>query len=136
MISNTNFRLELFRGAPRKRGDRRKHPSTNPLISVHTVNKGFEWDERKCESNKLKHRASFAEAVESFGDPAAVRLPDIRHSTPREKREILIGRIIQGILVVIYTIRQPGSRIRIISARRANSKERRLYEAEDDRSRS
>jgi uncharacterized DUF497 family protein len=109
---------------------------TNPLFSVHTINQEFEWDERKCESNKLKHRVSFDEAVAAFADPKAVLLPDIRHSTAHEKREILIGRVIHGILVVIYTIRQPGNRIRIISARWASSKERRFYEAEDGRTRS
>jgi uncharacterized DUF497 family protein len=111
-------------------------PLTNPPFSVHTINEEFEWDERKFESNKLKHRVSFDEAVEAFFDPAAVILPDPRHSTAHEKREKLIGRSVRGILVVIYTIRQPGSRVRIISARRASSKERRLYEAEDDRIRS
>ncbi len=88
----------------------------------------FEWDEHKYEINKLKHGVLFDEAVEAFDDPAAVLFPDVRHSTVHEKREILIGRIIQGILVVIYTIRQPGNKIRIISARRANTKERRFYE--------
>ena len=135
-------RWELFAGAFRKIGDERSLldgngrnrawcPLTKRLFSVHTVNDGFEWNERKCEINKLKHSVSFDEAVEAFGDPAAILLPDLRHSTDLEKRGILIGRIIHGILVVIYTIRQPGSRIRIISARRANSKERRFYEAED-----
>ena len=90
----------------------------------------FEWDERKYEINKLKHGVSFDEAVEAFDDPAAVLLPDVRHSTRHEKREILIGRVIHGVLVVIYTIRQSGNKVRIISARRANSKERRFYETQ------
>ncbi len=98
------------------------------LISVHTVNVEFEWDERKYEINKLKHGVSFNEAVEAFDDPAALLLPDVRHSSAHEKREILIGRVVHGILIVVYTIRQPGHRVRIISARRANSKERRFYE--------
>ncbi len=88
----------------------------------------FEWDERKRGINKLKYGVLFDEAVEAFDDPAAVLLPDVRHSTAHEKREILIGRVICGILVVVYTIRQPGNKVRIISARRANSKERRFYE--------
>ena len=78
-------------------------------FSVHTINTEFEWDERKYEINKVKHGISFIEAVEAFGDPAAVLLPDFRHSTALEKREILIGQAIDGILVVIYTIRQPGT---------------------------
>ena len=88
----------------------------------------FEWDQRKYEANKLKHGVAFEEAIEAFDDPLAVRLPDIQHTTPQEKREILIGRIAAGVLLVVYTIRYASSRIRIISARRANQKERRLYE--------
>jgi uncharacterized DUF497 family protein len=83
----------------------RKHPLTSLLFSVHTVNQEFEWDERKGESNRHKHRVSFDEAVEAFDDPAAVLLLDVRHSTAHEEREILIGRTLHGILVVIYTIR-------------------------------
>lgn len=97
---------------------------------VHTINNKFEWDERKSDSNWIKHGISFEEAVEAFEDPAALTLPDVRHSRIHEKREILIGRSIQTILTVIFTVRQPRKRIRIISARRANSKERRLYETQ------
>jgi len=92
----------------------------------------FEWDEPKYLINKLKHGVSFEEAVEAFDDPMAIRLPDVRHSTPREKREILIGRMVRGILLVVYTIRQHGSVTRIISARPAHRKERRFYEAQKD----
>ncbi|MDE1863764.1 MAG: BrnT family toxin, partial [Thaumarchaeota archaeon] len=76
----------------------RKHLLTNPLFTVHTVNKEFEWDERKCESTRRKHRVSFEEAVEAFDDSAAVLLLDVRHSTAHEEREILIGRVLHGIL--------------------------------------
>jgi len=90
----------------------------------------FEWDEGKFQANKLKHGVSFEDAVEAFDDPSALVLPDVRHSSAHEKREILIGKIDHGILIVVFTVRHPGNKIRIISARRANRKERRFYESQ------
>ena len=40
----------------------------------------------------------------------------------------LIGAADHGILVVVFTIRQPGNVYRLISARRASRKERKVYE--------
>ena len=93
----------------------------------------FEWDHGKYEANKLKHGVAFEEAVEAFDDPLAFRLSDAKHSTPREKREILIGRAAAGVLLVVFTIRL-SNRIRIISARRASQKERKLYEEKKESS--
>ena len=93
----------------------------------------FEWDQRKYKANELKHGVAFEEAVEAFDDPLALRLPDARHSTPQEKREILIGRIVAGVLLVVFTIRL-SNKIRIISARRASQKERKLYEERKENS--
>jgi len=45
-----------------------------------------------------------------------------------EKREWLLGESDSGVLVVIFTIRQPGNIYRLISARLANRKERKQYE--------
>ena len=84
----------------------------------------FEWDENKIQSNQSKHGISFDEAAEIFRY-SMYELVDNRQDYG-EVRYIGIGRNNQMIvLTVVFTERE--SRIRIISARRANKKERRLY---------
>ncbi|MHB0997316.1 MAG: BrnT family toxin [Elusimicrobiales bacterium] len=88
----------------------------------------FTWDVKKDEANAVKHGLSFAAAITAFDDPFQLRAHDAKHSSPDEKREWLIGAADIGVLVVIFTIRQPGNIFRIISARSANRRERRQYE--------
>jgi uncharacterized DUF497 family protein len=88
----------------------------------------FEWDPKKAASNRKKHRVSFEDAITAFDDPYALIAPDESHSTAVEKREWLVGEAEPGVLVIIFTMRSSRQRVRIISARRANRKERKLYE--------
>jgi uncharacterized DUF497 family protein len=88
----------------------------------------FEWDDRKARANRAKHDISFEEAITAFDDPFALVAMDTRHSTPNEERTWLIGAADVGVLVIIYTIREAGEVLRIISARRASRRERRRYE--------
>jgi uncharacterized protein len=88
----------------------------------------FDWDARKAAANRAKHDIDFDEAITAFDDPFALVAPDPRHSTPDEERRWLIGQADHDIVVVVFTIRQPGDVYRLISARRANRKERRRYE--------
>ena len=86
----------------------------------------FEWDTEKEKSNIRKHGASFHEAATVFGDPLSVTFPDPDHSTG-ERRYITVGLSIQGkTLIVSHTDRD--RRIRLISARKTTTRERRFYE--------
>ncbi len=88
----------------------------------------FEWDSRKARSNLTKHGVAFEEASTVFGDPLSLTIPDSEHSLG-EKRYITMGSAFSGkLLVVVHTDR--GDNIRIISARRANQRERKFYEEE------
>jgi uncharacterized DUF497 family protein len=87
-----------------------------------------EWDPKKDTANQKKHGIAFSDAITVFDDPFALIAPDPEHSTELERREWIIGDADLGILVVIFTIRDPGSIYRIISARPANRKERKQYE--------
>ena len=88
----------------------------------------FEWDSRKARSNLSKHGISFEEASTIFGDSFSLTVPDPDHSIT-ERRYITVGRAFSGnLLVVVHTDR--GNNIRIISARRASRRERRVYEQE------
>jgi uncharacterized protein len=85
----------------------------------------FEWDEQKAISNLQRHGVAFADAVSVVeGDPLAVTITD---DFPGEDRLVTIGTDPLGrTVVVVYVWR--GSRVRIISARKATPRERRTYE--------
>ena len=86
----------------------------------------FGWDEEKARGNIEKHQISFAEAATVFGDPLSVSISDAYHSSD-EDRFMIVGESEQGrLLVITYT--EPGDSIRIISARKANRRERIDYE--------
>jgi uncharacterized DUF497 family protein len=93
----------------------------------------FEWDPRKAEANAAKHGVSFDEAVTVFLDANALDGPDLQHSMA-ELRFLRMGRAADGrVLMVAYTLRRSGDAetIRLISARRASSRERATYDAKD-----
>ncbi len=86
----------------------------------------FEWDEEKARSNIERHDISFAEAATVFVDPLSVSVSDAYHSFD-EDRFIIVGESEQGRLLVV-TYMERGDSIRIISARKANRREKRDYE--------
>ena len=88
----------------------------------------FEWDEKKAAINLKKHGIGFPLAATVFDDPCALIAPDAKHSDSVEKREWIIGMSEEGVLVVVFTKRCLGQIYRIISARKASKKERKIYE--------
>jgi hypothetical protein len=87
------------------------------------------WDDEKAEQNLEKHKVSFGLAEQALGDPFAITL---RNEYPDEERWTTIGSPSSDGAVVLYVVHtwfvdegEPG---RIISARPATSKERRVYE--------
>ena len=86
----------------------------------------FEWDPEKAARNLAKHGVAFADAATVFGDPLAVTFADPDHSDD-EDRFLTFGLSAEGhLLIVSHTDRE--DRTRLISARRATRKERKLYE--------
>jgi uncharacterized DUF497 family protein len=86
----------------------------------------FEWYPPKAQSNLEKHKVSFEEASTIFGDEKLLELPDREHSE-EELRFIGVGRSDRDRpLFVNFTVR--SEKVRIISARQAESWERREYE--------
>lgn len=87
----------------------------------------FEWDARKAAANKAKHGVSFEEASTAFADELALFMADPEHSH-EEDRFVLLGLSSSvRLLVVVHAYREDDETIRIISARRANSRERTQY---------
>jgi len=85
----------------------------------------IEWDENKNESNKIKHDVDFEDAAMIFADTNRIERYDTSvNNTSNEDRWQTIG-LVRKVLFVCYTERTDV--IRLISARKANSKERALY---------
>jgi uncharacterized DUF497 family protein len=84
----------------------------------------FDWDDAKAASNLAKHSVSFPYAARVFLD---VNRIDIDASKPEdgEARRKVVGMIEEHLFTVVYTER--NGVIRIISARRSNAKEGKLY---------
>ena len=85
----------------------------------------FQWDDKKAKSNEAKHLVSFPFATRAFDDKNRLTFIDNRFDYD-EVRYITLARIEQRVYVLVYTIR--GSVIRLISARKANSKEVKRYD--------
>ncbi|MDO9225593.1 MAG: BrnT family toxin [Pseudomonadota bacterium] len=90
----------------------------------------FEWDPAKAVSNLKKHRVSFETAIRVFADPFAVVGQD--RIVNGEQRWQTLG-LVDGhlLLLVAHAVRddEDGTEvIRIMSARRAEPKERKRYE--------
>ena len=84
----------------------------------------FEWDPPKAEANHKKHGVRFSDALAVLYDPLALTILD---DHPEEERCVTVGEDATGrVLVVVYTWR--GTRVRLISARKASKREREQYE--------
>ncbi len=89
----------------------------------------FEWDEAKARSNLSKHHVSFETAARVFLDPLALTYQD--RIEKGEYRWQTLG-VVDGylLLLVAHTVHhdKQSELIEIISARRADKKERIHYE--------
>ncbi len=83
----------------------------------------FEWDEIKRAKNLKKHDIDFEDALAIF-DGITIELPDKRKEYG-EPRYRVIGMLEDVVIVVVYTPRKGQKRI--ISARKANRYERKIY---------
>lgn len=84
----------------------------------------FEWDGKKCAANIAKHGVDFTEA-EKFDWATAIETQDTRFDYD-EVRWVALGYIRKRLHVLIYTKRL--GKIRLISLRRANNREKDFYE--------
>ena len=87
----------------------------------------FEWNKRKENTNTKKHGVSFEEACSAFYDENAIQFYDPDHSD-EEDRFILLGSSHKlNTLVVCHCFREEETKIRIISARKADKNEANVY---------
>ena len=86
----------------------------------------FEWDDAKAATNVAKHGISFEDARLVFFDPERITLADTRFDYG-EERFITFGRLWGRLCVVVFVQPVDDHIIRIISARKANQRERSRY---------
>lgn len=91
----------------------------------------FDWDPAKEKANIQKHKMSFRRAATVFRDPHQLSIYDEGHSQ-YEDRWITMGIDDGGVVrVVVHTFKRGDEgecEIRIISARKATSRESRQYQ--------
>jgi uncharacterized protein len=89
---------------------------------------GFDWDDGNSLKSQEKHRVSQSEAEQIFSDDRLLVADDGKHSED-EARYHAMGRTAGGrMLHVAFTLRADQTRIRVISARDMNRKERAIYD--------
>jgi uncharacterized DUF497 family protein len=92
---------------------------------------GFDWDEGNSRKSVERHDVSQAEAEQVFRDPRLLVSADDKHSAS-EPRFHALGTTAGGrLLQVTFTLRESATKIRVISARNMNRKERAHYEEEE-----
>jgi hypothetical protein len=84
----------------------------------------YEWDEKKSHKNLLERGLSFADAEQVFAGPCAT-FEDTRFNYG-EPRLITLGLLEGRMVVIAHTPR--GEKIRIISMRKANDREQKIYQ--------
>ena len=90
----------------------------------------FEWDPEKDAANQIKHGSiAFSSAALVFNDPCVMFRKD--RVIDSEQRWHAIGAAEKALLLVVHVYREENENgeeiIRIISARQANQRERRIY---------
>lgn len=82
----------------------------------------FEWDDVKSRANREKHGIDFETAKNLWLDEDRI---EIEAPHPVEKRNIIIAKLQGKLWTDVYTMR--SNAVRIISVRRSQEKEEKLY---------
>ncbi|MEW6570711.1 MAG: BrnT family toxin [Nitrospirota bacterium] len=89
----------------------------------------FEWDSHNTDKIWLKHHVSPSECEQIFFNLPLVVADDVKHSE-QENRFFALGQTDAGrFLFIVFTVRK--NKIRVISARNMNRKERRAYQSHE-----
>ncbi|MGH1398965.1 MAG: BrnT family toxin [Alphaproteobacteria bacterium] len=86
----------------------------------------FEWDEAKAQANLQKHGVDFKIALKVFVDTDRKTYSDDRFEYG-EERYVTYGHIDDRLYAVVYTEDILNKTIRLISARKANKREKKKH---------
>lgn len=84
----------------------------------------FDWDEKKNRENIRNHGISFERAKTVFDYTIVTKIDDRKDYG--EVREISLG-LLEGVIVIVVVHTEREGKVRIISARKANKAERKVY---------
>ena len=90
----------------------------------------FQWDRKKSRENLKKHGLSFEDAYRVFEGETVTFLDD--RIDYGESRYITLGELLGRVVVVAHTLRR--ATIRIISMRKANGREKKIYQERIEKS--
>jgi uncharacterized protein len=91
---------------------------------------GFQWDEGNARKSAHKHGVSQAEAEQVFFNEPLLVVADAHHSGSEPRFHALGVTGAGRRLHVTFTLREDGTKIRVISARDMHRKERATYDQE------
>jgi uncharacterized DUF497 family protein len=86
----------------------------------------YTWNDEKNRENKRKHGFHFSEITGVFEDPHLIERYDREHSSRNEDRYICLGSL-KGTVILYVVITLKGEEVRIISARKAEPLEEKIY---------
>jgi len=88
---------------------------------------GFDWDAHNADKIWLKHHVTLSECEQIYFNSPLVVDDDVKHSE-EENRFFALGQTdAKRFLFVVFTIR--NNKIRVISARDMNRKERKVFQS-------
>lgn len=91
---------------------------------VYTNHIRFEWDENKNNSNIERHGIDFCDVQLIFAHPMLIKMDNRKDYG--EKRWIELGLLYEIVVVIVFTKRKDITRV--ISIRRANKNEQKIYQ--------
>jgi len=86
---------------------------------------GFEWDKHNSEKIKTKHNVMPVECEQVFFNIPIIAGDDLKHSKIENRFYVLGQTDVGRLLFMVFTVR--NEKLRVISARDMNRKERRVY---------
>ena len=86
----------------------------------------FEWDQGNRDKNLIKHQVTLSECEEIFVSQSKLLFNDVLHSGQEDRYGVFGKTRLERRVVIVFTIR--NNKIRVISARDLNKKERKFYE--------
>jgi uncharacterized DUF497 family protein len=89
---------------------------------------GFQWDIGNSSKNQDKHGVSQGEAEEIFFNQPLLVIGDEKHSEVESRLLALGATSSKRLFSIIFTLRNQGALIRVVSARPMSKKERAFYE--------
>jgi len=91
---------------------------------------GFDWDDGNRQKSSNKHAVAQVEAEQIFANSPLLIVEDVKHSGLEQRYQALGKSFGERLLFVAFTLRQTGTKIRVISVRDMNRKERAIYAQE------